>query len=85
MREISIPIPEIALIAGTRGALGIGIGLLLADTLTREQRQAAGVALVAIGVLTTIPLVADILGRRRCAKATHQPRQSSPMAAPLGV
>ena len=64
MREIPIPLTEIGLIAGTRAALGIGIGLLLADRFSRDQRQAAGWALVAIGVLTTFPLVADVLSRR---------------------
>jgi len=67
MREISVPLPEIGLIAGTRAALGVGIGLLLADCFTREQRQAAGWSLVTIGVLTTFPLVADVLGRRSAA------------------
>jgi hypothetical protein len=64
MREIRIPLPEIGLIAGTRAALGVGIGLLLSEYLSREQRQAAGWALVAIGGLTTFPLLADVLGRR---------------------
>jgi hypothetical protein len=68
MREIRIPLPEIGLIAGTRAALGVGIGLLVADRFSREQRHAAGWALVAIGGLTTIPLVADVLSRRRCAQ-----------------
>ena len=82
MREISIPLPEIGLIAGTRMALGIGIGLLVADRLSREQRQAAGWALVAIGALTTIPLVADVLGRRRIAsqEGRHTQRVAMPFA-----
>jgi hypothetical protein len=85
MREIKIPIPEIGLIAGTRMALGVGVGLLLADRLSREQRQAAGIALVAIGGLTTFPLVADVLARRRCARAehhheSHEQRVATPFA-----
>ena len=83
MREIRIPVPEIGLIAGTRMALGVGIGLLLADQLSREQRQAAGIALVAIGGLTTFPLVADILGRRRCARAEHQEPHEQRVATPF--
>jgi hypothetical protein len=85
MREIQLPIPEIALIAGTRGALGMGIGLLLADQMTREQRRAAGLALVAVGVLTTFPLIVDIWGRRRCAREEQRERRQPQVAGTYGV
>ena len=60
----TVTIPELALIAGTRAALGAGVGLLLADRLSPEQRRAAGWALFAVGVVTTIPLVAQVFGRK---------------------
>src|SRR5436305_470870 len=41
MRETRISLPELALIAGTRGALGAGLGLLLANRLPDEERRAA--------------------------------------------
>ena len=63
MRERSLTIPEIALIGGTRVALGVGIGLLLADRLNDDQRHGAGWALLAIGALTTIPIVLNILNK----------------------
>ena len=50
------------LIAGTRIALGIGIGLLIADRLTPEERRAVGWTLLGFGALTTIPLVLEVLG-----------------------
>ena len=61
MEMRSIGLPELGLIAGTRGMLGMGIGLLIADRMTAEQRRAVGLTLVAVGVLTTIPLAADVL------------------------
>jgi len=57
----TVTIPELAMIAGTRAALGAGIALLLADRLSNEQRRAVGWTLVAVGVLTTIPLAAQLL------------------------
>ena len=63
MKERSLTLPEIALIASTRVALGVGIGLLISGRLNRDQRKAAGWALVGIGVLTTGPIIAGILGK----------------------
>ncbi len=61
-RKLSIP--EILLIAGTRVALGAGIGLLLSGHLSKDQRQAAGLALTLVGALTTIPLAITVIGRK---------------------
>lgn len=57
MQEHSLTIPELILLAGTRVALGVGLGLLIGDKLGRDVRKGAGWALVGIGALTTIPLV----------------------------
>jgi hypothetical protein len=62
MWERKLTIAEIILIAGTRVALGAGIGLLISTRLGRRQRKAAGLALALVGGLTTIPL-AIIVGR----------------------
>jgi len=59
-----IRLPELILVAVTRGLLGAGIGLLLADRLDDRQRKSIGRSLVAIGVLTTPPLAMLLLGRR---------------------
>ena len=64
MQERKVTVPKLMLIAGTRVALGLGIGLLIADYLTRDQRLGAGWALVAVGVLSTIPLLMDIFGKK---------------------
>jgi hypothetical protein len=65
MKERLLTIPEIMLVAGTRVALGIGIGLLLAPKLSRDSRKGAGCALLAVGVLSTVPILANILGKSR--------------------
>jgi hypothetical protein len=67
MMERRVTIAELLLIAGTRLALGIGIGLLLAGRLSREQRQAAGLSLALVGGLTTIPLAIGIVGKSNSA------------------
>jgi len=56
MNERKLTITELALFAGTRFALGIGAGLLLSRRLNNDQRKAAGVALMIVGAVTTIPL-----------------------------
>ena len=63
MQEKNLTIPEIALIGGTRVALGAGLGFLLSEKLNKDQRKGAGWALVGVGVLTTIPIVVGILGK----------------------
>jgi len=63
LKERGLTIPEIVLIAGTRVALGVGVGLLIADQLSKDERKGAGWALVGVGILTTIPIVRGVLGK----------------------
>jgi len=65
MKETRMALPELALIAGTRAALGGGLALLLADRLDKEQRKAVGWTLFLVGVVTTIPLGMLVFGKRR--------------------
>ena len=60
MKPHEVTVPQIGLIAGTRAMLGAGIALLLSEKLTTEQRRAIGWTLVAVGALTTIPLVLQL-------------------------
>ena len=71
MRERAITLPELGLIAGTRAALGAGIGLLLADRLDPDRRRAVGWTLLAVGLLTTIPLAIQVLGEARPIDRTN--------------
>lgn len=68
MKQVSLTIPEIGLIAGTRAAGGAGLALLLSNRLNPEQRRAIGWTLLAVGFITTLPLVALVLGRRQACK-----------------
>ena len=60
----SVTVPELALIAATRGAIGFGAGLLLADKLKREQRQVQGWVLFLSGLATTVPIAMRIFGKK---------------------
>lgn len=64
MMERRLTIAEIMLIAGTRIALGAGLGLLLSSRLNNDQRKAAGLALALVGGLTTIPLALGVFGKK---------------------
>ncbi|HEY9446279.1 MAG TPA: hypothetical protein VIQ62_04330 [Burkholderiales bacterium] len=61
----TVAIPELALIAATRGMLGAGIGLLVADRIRRERRRAIGWTLFVVGALSTIPLAGLVFTRAR--------------------
>lgn len=63
MKERKLKLTDIALIASTRGMLGAGIGLLLSGKLNKDQRRAAGWALLIVGAVTTIPLVINVIDR----------------------
>jgi hypothetical protein len=60
----TVTLPELGMIAGTRAALGAGIALLLGDRLDRKPRRAVGWTLFAVGALTTLPLLAEVLHRQ---------------------
>ena len=64
MNTVTLTLPEIGLLAGTRAALGAGVGLLLSERLGREQRQAVGWTLLVIGLITTIPVALEVFGKR---------------------
>jgi len=70
MKPVTLPKPEIALIALTRAILGIGIGLVVSDKLSADQRRAVGWALIGVGVVTTFPLLAEIFGDKEDLQAT---------------
>jgi hypothetical protein len=64
MKTLELTLPEMALIAGTRGMLGAGVGLLVADKINDDKRKAIGWTLFLIGAISTIPLAIEVLGKR---------------------
>ena len=65
MKKAELAIPEIMLIAGTRVMLGAGGALLLSDKLEKGERKKIGWTLFLIGAISTIPLVMDVLSKRK--------------------
>jgi hypothetical protein len=65
MITTELRLPELGLVAGTRGLLGAGLGLLVAGRLSDARRKDIGWTLFAIGVLTTLPLALMVFDRRR--------------------
>jgi hypothetical protein len=59
-----VTVPEIALIAATRGAIGFGAGLLLAGKFKRERRKVLGWALFLSGLASTIPIAMRVFGKK---------------------
>jgi hypothetical protein len=68
MKDIALTFPEFSMAVGTRVALGMGVGLLISSRFNRDERKGAGLALVLVGVLTTIPIVLGVLGKRSVEK-----------------
>jgi hypothetical protein len=64
MKTHPVTVPEIAIVAVTRGMAGAGLGLLLGNMLSAETRRAVGWTLLAVGAVTTIPIVWALTGTR---------------------
>lgn len=60
MRQVTVPLHELAFIAATRGIAGAGIGLLLSEYVPRPARRAIGWTLIGIGAATTVPIAVSV-------------------------
>jgi hypothetical protein len=76
MRETKITIPELVLLAGTHALAGAGIGLLLANRLSDDQRKAVGWTLFLVGALSTIPLAFEVFGGQRVSTLGEEEEQT---------
>ena len=67
--SISIPktgeqVPLDGLLTLARTAFGLGIGMLVADKVRRQLRQATAIALVSVGALAAVPLLVKVAMER---------------------
>ena len=76
MQARTISIPTLALIGSTRGMLGAGLGLLLANKLSDVRRRGVGKSLLAVGLLSTIPLAMHIFRSKPAATSPALPNAS---------
>ena len=60
----SVTVSEIALIAATRGMIGFGAGLLLANKIKRERRKVIGWSLFLGGLASTLPIAMHVFGKK---------------------
>ena len=65
MKSTELTLPELALIAGTRGMLGAGAALLISSKLNNDQRKAVGWTLFLVGLISTVPLAINVFSKRR--------------------
>jgi hypothetical protein len=54
MQKVQLALPQLRFVVATRAALGIGVGLLLADKIPAGRRLKLARVLLAAGVLSTI-------------------------------
>jgi len=83
MKETSLTLPRLIAIAATRGMLGAGIGLLLADKISHARRIPIAVMLVSIGLASTIPLAFPLVKKLRMMNGhARAPRTASAEGLP---
>ncbi|CAN5364235.1 hypothetical protein BH10PLA1_BH10PLA1_14920 [soil metagenome] len=67
MKTTTLSVLEVALIGGTRAARGAGVALLLGDRIkNNEQRRAVAYTLIAVGAITTVPILLKVLFSSEC-------------------
>ena len=64
MRKHLVTLPEVVIIAATRGMIGFGAGLLLSERFGRDRRRPVGWTLLTVGLVSTIPLALQLLRGR---------------------
>ena len=68
MKTKTLTVPELMFIVGTRAALAAGAALLLSGKLKPKTRRAAGLALIGVGGVTTIPAARVLIRQKSLLK-----------------
>ena len=79
MKQVAMPVAELGIIAATRGIGGAAIGLLIADRIPKDRRTKIALPMLAIGVLSTIPLAVDIIRKARANSAPEPKLEGDPL------
>ena len=61
-RNLRLSLPMLVSVAATRGMLGVGAGLLLAPRIDKKRRRTLGLALLGLGVASTLPIAVTVFG-----------------------
>jgi len=68
MKTKTLTIPQLMFVVSTRAALAAGAALLLSGKLKPKTRRAAGLALIGVGGVTTIPAARLMLRQKSLLK-----------------
>jgi hypothetical protein len=69
MKNVVLNLPTFGFVVATRAMLGAGVGLLLSERLSAEQRRAVALTLISVGVITTVPALFAVFGGRETTKS----------------
>ena len=68
MKTKSLTVPELMFVVATRAALAAGAALLISGKLKPKTRRAAGLALIGVGGVTTIPAARLLIRQKSLLK-----------------
>jgi hypothetical protein len=58
---ISLSLPSATLLAISQAAIGCGIGIIIADKMNENKRNAAAIAMLALATATTVPALVGVV------------------------
>jgi hypothetical protein len=70
MKSVTLDLPVLGFVIGTRAALAAGVALLASRRLGVDRRRTIGLTLVAIGAATTIPAALSVMRGYRRARGS---------------